>query len=86
MPKIIKITVENKLIMEKRHLNVYHHSTGRAHIISHNCTIILPLRKVSEDDYLHISVVRGPGCLKNGCLLHVPSWVDVVIFAEGKVR
>jgi hypothetical protein len=31
---------------------------------------------VETDDYLHISVQRGPGLLENYCVLDVPSFVD----------
>lgn len=76
MPEEIEITVENKLITEKRDLNVYHHSTRSAHIISHNSSIALPLGTNGEKDYLHISVVKGPGYLEKNCLINLPSWAD----------
>jgi hypothetical protein len=76
MPEEIEITVENKLITEKRDLNVYHHSTQSAHIISHNSSITLPLGTNGDNDYLHISVVKGPGYLEKNCLINVPSWAD----------
>ena len=61
MAKRIKITIENKLVMEKRDMSVYHHSTRSAHMISYNSSVTMPLRSVIEDDYLHISIVTGPG-------------------------
>jgi hypothetical protein len=76
MPEEIEITVENKLIAEKRDLNVYHQSTQSAHIISHNSSIPLPLGSNGEKDYLHISVVKGPGYLEKNCLIDMPSWAD----------
>jgi hypothetical protein len=76
MPEEIEITVENKLLAEKRDINVYHHSTRTAHIISHNSSIALPLGTNGEKDYLHISVVKSPGYLEKNCLINVPSWVD----------
>jgi hypothetical protein len=72
----IEITVENKLVAEKRDINVYHHSTQSAHIISHNSAITLPLGTSEENDYLHISVVKGPGYLEKFCLINFPSWAD----------
>ena len=63
MAKEINITIENKLVMEKRDMNVYHHSTRSAHMISFDSSITLPLRSVMGDDYLHISIVTGPGNL-----------------------
>jgi len=79
------ITVENKLIKEKRDINVYHHSTRSAHIISHNSSITLPLRTVGEDDYLHISIVSGPGNLWKDCLIGLPSWANFEFASEGKL-
>jgi hypothetical protein len=76
MPEAIEITVENKLVIEKRDLNVYHYSTQSAHIISHNSSITLPLGSNGDRDYLHISVVKGPGYLENNCLINIPSWTD----------
>lgn len=85
MQEGIDITVENKLKKEERGINVYHHSTRSTHIISCNSTIAVPLKTVDEDDYLHISAVRGPGNLRNVCLVDLPSWVDFECSAEGKV-
>ncbi len=76
MAKRIKITIENKLVIEKRDMSVYHHSTRSAHIISHDSSITLPLRSVMEDDYLHVSIVSGPGPLEGECMVNLPSWLD----------
>lgn len=76
MPDEIEITVKNKLVIEKRDLNVYHYSTQSAHIISHNSAITLPLGTNGENDYLLISVVKGPGYLEKNCLINLPSWAD----------
>jgi len=84
MTKEINITIENKLVLEKREMNVYHHSTRSAHLISHNNSITLPLRPSVEDDYLHISVVSGPGHLINKSVLSLPSWADFELSSEGK--
>ncbi|MCU0289222.1 MAG: hypothetical protein MUF15_22855 [Acidobacteria bacterium] len=43
---------------------VYHHSNRSAYIISHNSSISIPLRTSGEGDYLHISIVSGPGNLE----------------------
>ncbi len=85
MAKEINITVENKLIMEKRDMNVYHHSTRSAHMISHDNSITLPLRPSVEDDYLHISVVSGPGHLNNKSVLNLPAWADFELSSEGNI-
>jgi hypothetical protein len=83
MAKEINITIENKLVMEKRDMNVYHHSTRSAHLISHASSITLPLKSDIEDDYLHISVVSGPGRLEGNCVVNLPSWVDFELYSAG---
>jgi hypothetical protein len=76
MSEEVDIIVENQFIMEKRDINIYHHSTGSAHIISQNSSITLPLREVGKGDYLHISVVIGPGDLEYDCWVDLPSRLD----------
>lgn len=76
MTKGINVRIENKLIMEKRDMNVYHHSTRSAHMISHDSSITLPLKTVIEDDYLHISIVSGAGNLEYKSVISLPSWID----------
>jgi len=85
MSKEVNITIENKLVMEKRDMNVYHHSTRSAHMISHNSSVTLPLRPVIEDDYLHISIVSGPGHLNSKSIVNLPSWVDFEFTSDGDV-
>jgi hypothetical protein len=85
MAKEIKITIENRLVMEKRDMNVYHHSTRSAHMISFNSSITLPFRSVIEDDYLHISIVSGPGPLEGECRVNLPSWMDFEFSPGGDV-
>lgn len=85
MPKEMNITIENKLIREKRDMNVYHHATGSAHMISHNSFVTLPLRPVMEDDYLYVSIVGGPGRLERNCVVNLPSWADFEFFSKGDV-
>lgn len=79
------ITVKNKLIREKRDINVYHQATRSAHIISRNSSITLPLMTSQEEDYLHISVISGPGNLWKNCLIDLPSWADFEFSSEGKM-
>lgn len=81
----IEITVINKLTAEKRDLNVYHHSTHSAYMISHNSSVVVPLRTAAEGDYLHISIVSGPGNLEKDCLIDLPSWVDFKFFSQGNL-
>lgn len=85
MAKDIKITVENKLVAEKRDMNVYHNSTRSAHMISYNSSVTLPLKPVIEDDYLHVSVVIGPGHLENTSVVNLPSWADFEFSSEKNV-
>jgi hypothetical protein len=85
MTKEVNITVENKLVMEERDMNVYHHSTRSAHLISHNSSVTLPLSPVMEDDYLHISIVSGPGHLENKSVVNLPSWADFEFSSEGNI-
>ncbi|HLP46116.1 MAG TPA: hypothetical protein VK469_09225 [Candidatus Kapabacteria bacterium] len=81
----IEITVINKLTTEKRDLNIYHHSNRSAYMISHNSSITLPLRTAGEGDYLHISIVSGPGNLGKDCLINMPSGVDFKFFSQGNL-
>jgi hypothetical protein len=85
MPKEFDITVENKLIEEKRYINVYHQSTRSAHLISYNSSITLPLGTVEESDFLYISAVKSHGNLWKACLIDVPSWADFEFSLDGKV-
>lgn len=85
MPKEFNIKVENKLIKERRYINVYHQSTRSAHLISYNSSITLPLGTVEESDYLYISAVRSNGNLWKACLINVPSWADFEFSLDGKV-
>jgi hypothetical protein len=85
MTKEFDITVENKLMQEKRYINVYHQSTRSAHLISYNNSITLPLGTLEENDYLYISAVRSHGNIWKACLIDVPSWVDFEFSLDGKV-
>jgi hypothetical protein len=85
MTKEINIIIENKLTSEKRDMNVYHHSTRSAHIISFDSSVTLPLRSIIEDDYLYISIVSGPGNLEKKSVVNLPAWVDFEFLSEGKL-
>ncbi len=54
-------------------------------MISFDSSITLPLRPVIEDDYLHISIVIGPGHLENKSVIILPSWVDLEFSYEGHI-
>jgi hypothetical protein len=83
MPKGIEITVRNKLVAEKRDLNVYHHSTRSAYMISHGNSITIPLGTVEDGDYLHFSIVSGPGSMENDCWINIPSWCNFTVSGLG---
>lgn len=85
MTKVIKITIENRLILEKRAMNVYHHATRSSHMIGHNSSVTLPLQTVIEHDYLHISLVTGPGNLERKSVADLPSWIDFDFLSDGNV-
>jgi len=83
MPKGIKMIVQNKLITEKRDLNVYHHSTRSAYMISHGNSITIPLGTVEDGDYLHLSIVSGPGSMEKDCWIDIPTWCDFTVSGMG---
>lgn len=85
MLKEADITIKNKLTAGERDIHVYHQSTRSAHIISHNSSVTLPLRNSDENDYLSISVVKGPGYLWTACEISLPSWVDFDFSSEGNL-
>ncbi|MGD2090496.1 MAG: hypothetical protein PVH61_30270 [Candidatus Aminicenantes bacterium] len=83
MPEKIEITVRNKLVNEKRDLNVYHHSTRSAYMISHGNAITIPLGTVQDREYLHFSIVSGPGSMEKDYWINLPSWCDFTISGLG---
>lgn len=85
MASDINFTILNKLVIEKRDMNIYHHSRKSAHMISYNSSVTLPLKPVSDDDYLYISIVNGPGDLKTRSIVNLPSWVNFDFLSEGKL-
>ncbi|MCP4150168.1 MAG: hypothetical protein GY757_20645 [bacterium] len=85
MAKEVNITVENKLLTEKRDMTVYHHSSRSSHMIGSDSTLTIPLKSASEEDYLYISIVRGPGRLESQGLITLPAWADFDFTFEGNV-
>jgi hypothetical protein len=79
------IKIENRMTAGERDINVFHYSTSSSHLISHNSSVTLPLRNSGENDYLHISVVRGPGYLWKDSVISVPAWLNFDISSEGKL-
>jgi hypothetical protein len=83
--KGIDITIKNNLTVGERDIHVFHYSTRSAHIISHNSSITIPLRNSIENDYLYISVVKGPGYLWTSCVIGLPTWADFDFSSEGNL-
>ncbi|UCH94230.1 MAG: hypothetical protein JSV88_28715 [Candidatus Aminicenantes bacterium] len=83
MSESIEITVRNQLVTEKRDLNVYHHSNRSAYMISYSNSITIPLGTSEDGDYLHLSIVSGPGNMEKDCWLDTPSWCDFTISSIG---
>jgi hypothetical protein len=83
MPEKIEITVRNKLITEKRDLNVYHHGNRSAYMISYSNSITIPLGTSENGDYLHLSIVSGPGSMEKNCWINLPSWCDFTVSGLG---
>ncbi|MCP4149968.1 MAG: hypothetical protein GY757_19635 [bacterium] len=85
MAKKISVIVENKLFREKRDMTVYHHFSKSSHMISADSSLTIPFRTAPGDDYLHISVVMGPGRLEENGVIMVPSWADFEFTFDGNV-
>lgn len=85
MTKEINITIENNLLMEARDITVYNHFSRSAHMISNYSAVALPLKSAVENDYLHISIVCGPGHLTNKIVIDLPSWIDFEFSSNGDV-
>lgn len=85
MTDIKQVKVENRLIAEKRAINVYHHVTRGAYLISHGGSVILPLQTGGQKDYLHLTLTSGPGPMEKECQLEFPWWLDYEILSEGRV-
>lgn len=84
VPKQVNITIKNKLRKERRDISVYHHSNRSAHIISSNSTFTHGVKSVNENDYLHLSVVSGPGYLREACVLDFPSFMNLHFWSSGE--
>ena len=77
------MTVSNNLVTEKRDLNVYHHSTRSAYIISHGNSITISMGTLEDRDYLHLSIVSGPGSMEKNCWIEIPFWCDFTVSGLG---
>ena len=83
MPEGIDMIVRNQLMAEKRDLNVYHHATRSAYMISHGNSITISLGASEDGDYLHLSIASGPGSMEKDCWINLPSWCDFTVFGLG---
>lgn len=83
MEEGIKMTVQNQLVAGKRDLNAYHHADRGAYLISHGNTVTVPLGAAKNGDYLHLSIVIGPGDLETDCWINLPSWCDFAVSGLG---
>ena len=52
-------------------------------MISHGNSITIPLRTVEESDYLHLSIVSGPGSMEKDCWINLPSWCNFNVSGLG---
>ncbi|MDQ1353212.1 MAG: hypothetical protein QG657_3518 [Acidobacteriota bacterium] len=84
MADVINIIIINRLVKEKRYLNIYHHSTGNSYLISDKKEVNVPLK--IKKDYLTISVTGEPGHMWNGCRVNLPSWLDFDFLATDAVN
>lgn len=82
---LIDFLVWNTLIKDKRDISVFHCSGSSAHIISSGSAVTVPLSTVEPHDYLHFSLVRGPGVLWQACVIALPGWVDYRLNPAGSV-
>lgn len=73
----IRLTIWNKLLKDRRDINVYQHSIQSSHIVSSNSPLVLQMKPGNGEDFLHISVPMGPGHLKYSCELDLPSFLDI---------
>lgn len=85
MAEVINIIIINRLVKEKRYLNIYHHGTGSSYMISDKKEVNVPLKINRKKDYLTIAVAGEPGHMWNGCRANLPSWLDFDFLATDAV-
>ncbi|MCP4147150.1 MAG: hypothetical protein GY757_05315 [bacterium] len=83
MPENIAITIRNEFVVEKRDLNIFHNSARSAYLLSYSSFVTLSLGTIEDGDYLHLSIVRGPGNLERECVLDMPSWCNFEVSFGG---
>jgi hypothetical protein len=84
MKKTIDILFENKLVNEKRDMNVYHRGTRGTHFISHGGSVTISLQTLNKEDYINLSVATGPGYMERRNIVDLPSWLNYEFLSEGK--
>lgn len=85
MTKQVGFTIRNKLVKDRRDVNVYHHINRSSHILSCNSSLTRCINTGEEEDFLQISIVTGPGHLKDNCILDLPSFLDFRFTLTGEV-
>ncbi len=84
MERKIELKFENKLLTGKRDLNIYHRDHRGTHLISCGSTVSIPLKTISEEDYINLSVAVGPGYMEHQSVVDLPSWLDYEVLSEGR--
>lgn len=85
MKQTINIIIENKLLLEKRGLNVYHRADRGIHLISGGSSYTVSLNPRDETDYINLSVAIGPGYMEQSNVIDLPSWLNYEFLSEGKL-
>lgn len=85
MPDILILEIQNRLVNEKKCIEVYHYITGITDTISFNHSITLPLQTFAPDqnpDFLQINLENEAGYLNGDCRVDLPSWVSFDFFSN----
>jgi hypothetical protein len=77
MPDILLIEIQNKLVNQKKSIDVYHHVTGITDTISYNHSITLPIKTFiskQKPDFIQITIKKEPGDSIEEIAVNLPSW------------
>lgn len=85
MENTIEIKFDNKLLIEKRDLNIYHRKNKGTHLISYGSSVKIPLQIMSEGDYVNLSVAVGPGYMERQNTVELPYWLNYEVLSEGRI-
>jgi len=83
MPEQLHMSIINKLSKEKRDISLYHHRDKSAYIVSHNSKVEISMSAQEEGDFLHLSIVSGPGNMNLPCRISFPPWCNYSISGLG---